>query len=275
MSEPADASRSNGIGAVPGLVRVGAELWWHATGWAIKTSLRGSGRLLHAAASAPSAAVAAAFPQTSASADVKSARRAAPQTLAGDGNGAPPRLGSLHDRGEELIRKSRDVRFEEEAHPAYERILGELAPDEGRILLLLLTKGPQPAVDVRTGGPLGMISSQLIAPGLSMIGSRAGLRYVDRVPAYLNNLFRLGMIWFSRETLNDPLRYQVLEAQPDVLAAIHSVRQAKLVRRSIHLTPFGEDFCRTCLPVDTVTLEELPEHSTPDAAAKAPQPPAP
>ena len=41
--------------------------------------------------------------------------------------------------------------------------------------------------------------------------------------------------------------YQVLEAQPDVLAAIHSVKFAKVVRRSIHLTPFGEDFCRTCL----------------------------
>ena len=40
-------------------------------------------------------------------------------------------------------------------HPAYERILGELAPDEARVLLLLLEKGPQPSVDVRTGGPIG------------------------------------------------------------------------------------------------------------------------
>jgi hypothetical protein len=194
------------------------------------------------------------------------------RSRARDRNGVPE--DSLRARGEELIRKSRDVRFEADAHPAYERMLGELAPDEGRILLLLLTKGPQPAVDVRTGGPLGMISSKLIAPGLSMIGSRAGLRYVDRVPAYLNNLFRLGMIWFSRETLNDPLRYQVLEAQPDVIAAIHSVRQAKVVRRSIHLTPFGEDFCRTCLPIDTGPFEQLPEHRVPEKAAKEPQPPA-
>ena len=40
------------------------------------------------------------------------------------------------------------------------------------------------------------------------------------------------------------MEYQVLEAQPDVLEAMHSVRRAKVVRRSIHLTPFGEDFCR-------------------------------
>jgi len=92
-----------------------------------------------------------------------------------------------------------------------------------------------------------------------MIGARAGCRYVDRVPSYLNNLFRLGMVWFSRETLRDPARYQVLEAQPGVLEAIHSVRYAKVVRRSIHLTPFGEDFCQAVLPLDHSELESAGE----------------
>ena len=82
------------------------------------------------------------------------------------------------------------------------------------------------------------------------------------------------MIWFSRETLRDPLRYQVLEAQPDVLEAIHSVRQAKVARRSIHLTPFGEDFCRVCLSSEATALDELPEHSAPPAASISSQPPA-
>ena len=48
---------------------------------------------------------------------------------------------------------------EDDGHPAYARILDELAPDEARILLLLLRSGPQPSVDVRTGGPVGMVSS--------------------------------------------------------------------------------------------------------------------
>jgi hypothetical protein len=108
---------------------------------------------------------------------------------------------------------------------------------------------------------------------MSMIGARAGCRYVERVPSYLNNLFRLGLVWFSRETLRDPLPYQVLEAQPEVLEAIHSVRYAKVVRRSIHLTPFGEDFCRVCLTSDGTALSELPPHSTPRRTDRAPQPP--
>jgi hypothetical protein len=93
------------------------------------------------------------------------------------------------------------------------------------------------------------------------------------VPSYLNNLFRLGMVWFSRETLRDPIRYQVLEAQPDVLEAAHSVPYAKFVRRSIHLTPFGEDFCRVCFMEDADRAEDLPEHSLPPEADKSPQPP--
>ncbi len=187
---------------------------------------------------------------------VRGGRRTSARSENNSDHSAEPR--TLREEGELLLHKSRDVRFEVEAHPAYERILSELAPDEGRILRLLLLEGPQASVDVRTGGPLGLVRSRLIAPGLSMIGARAGCRYVDRVPSYLNNLFRLGMVWFSRETLRDHTRYQVLEAQPEVLEAIHSVRQAKMVRRSIHLTPFGEDFCRVCLAPDERELRELP-----------------
>ena len=180
---------------------------------------------------------------------------------------------TLREEGELLLHRSRDVRYEIEGHPAYERILSELAPDEGRVLRLLLLHGPQPSVDIRTGGPIGLVRSRLVAPGLSMIGARAGCRYVDRVPSYLNNLFRLGLVWFSRETLRDPLPYQVLEAQPEVLEAIHSVRQAKVVRRSIHLTPFGEDFCRVCLTSDGRVDEEFPAHAVPRRTDRAPQPP--
>jgi hypothetical protein len=306
-------SGASGLGALPGMARVGAELGWHSAGWVAGASMRAAVRLARAATSAQSAAelvedvrvmvrqaardlidvtdledrlrdsgaassgvakaVASVVPQPPSSASASAGIQVGSRRASG-GNGAVVDT-TLTDRGAQLIRLSRDVHFEDEAHPAYERILSELAPDEGRVLLLLLTKGPQPAVDVRTGGPLGLISSKLIAPGLSMIGSRAGLRYVDRVPAYLNNLFRLGLVWFSHETVPDHMRYQVLEAQPDVLAAIHSVRQAKVVRRSIHLTPFGEDFCRTCLPVGPAELAALPHHSAPPEDKKVSKPPAP
>lgn len=176
---------------------------------------------------------------------------------------APEHEPTLRERGEELLERSRDVWSDEEPHPAYVRILEDLAPDEARILMLMLRAGPQPAVDVRSGGRMGRVSSRLLASGLTMIGAAAGLRYADEVPAYLNNLFRLGLVWFSSEQVEDPMDYQVLEAQPDVLEAMQSVRFPKLVRRSIHLTPFGINFCRTCL-VDPAEATDLPEHGAPE-----------
>jgi hypothetical protein len=159
-----------------------------------------------------------------------------------------PTVAWLRERGAELLRRSAEIELEEDAHPAYAQILGQLAPDEARILRLFVQKGPQPAVDVRTGGPIGMIKDELVAPGLNMLGREAGVRNVERVPQHLNNLYRLGLIWFSREEVPDQSRYQVLEAQPEVSDAMEQVGRARTIRRSIHLTPFGEDFCTTCLP---------------------------
>ena len=152
----------------------------------------------------------------------------------------------LRRRGADLLRKSADVTYSEDAHPAYARILESLSPDEARILRMLIA-GPQPSVDVRSSSPVPN-NSELVAPGLSMIGGLAGCRYPDRVPMYLNNLYRLGLVWFSREALDDKV-YQVLEAQPDVQAAVASVKRGKTIRRSIHMTPFGDDFVRVCLGI--------------------------
>jgi len=169
-----------------------------------------------------------------------------------------PTTAELRERGAELLRRSADLDDEEDAHPAYARILGQLAPDEARILRLLAIEGPQPSVDVRTGGPMGLIKDELVAPGLNMIGMEAGVRHPERVKSQLNNLYRLGLIWFSREQLEDQSRYQVLEAQPEVSDAVEEAGRGRTIRRSIHLTPFGHDFCSTCLPLDTAEIDALP-----------------
>jgi Abortive infection alpha len=255
--------------AIPGMARLAARAWWNTTRWTVGTSLRATQRIAEVALRPASAGELIG--------DVRHSVQEAARELVGldaaeqlpSSNGQP----TLQQRGQQLLYLSRDVNYEEHAHPAYERLLDSLAPDEARILRMLLLTGPQPAVDVRTGGPLGLLNSRLIAPGMSMIGPRAGLKYVERVPSYLTNLNRLGLIWFSRETLRDPERYQVLEAQPEVLDAIHSVRAAKVVRRSIQLTPFGEGFCRASLLTEPERHKHLPEHASP-ARPRAPQPPA-
>ncbi|KRC52833.1 MULTISPECIES: Abi-alpha family protein [unclassified Nocardioides] len=275
--------------SLPGLARVAGSAAMHTASWGVRTTTRNWLRVGKAVTSRDEAvslirdvgsyvnALGEVARQVSGGVPVAEALTRAGESLGAtserpvpiaspvvDGHVVASRPQTLRERGNELLEKSRDVWSKDDRHPAFDRILDELAPDEARILVMLLRNGPQPSVDIRTGGPIGMVSSQLVAPGLNMVGPRAGLRYLEQVPSYLNNLFRLGLVWFSREAVHDHMEYQVLEAQPDVLAALHSVKFAKVVRRSIHLTPFGEEFCKLALVDETVaTSPDLPEHEAP------------
>jgi hypothetical protein len=240
------------VQSAPGLLRLAAMSGLHLAEWTLKATVETGGDVVRSLAKGE-------LPTDTLTAIVGDLRTVGRQALGLHQQGdtvLPAKVlpaGStgeeLRNRGAALLYRSADVWFTEEVHPAYERILDELSPDEARILRFLAIEGPQPAIDVRTGRPLG-IGSELVAGGLSMIGLRAGVRDMSRTSAFQNNLFRLGLIWFSREEV-DPTRYQVLEVQPEVAEARQKAgRMAKIVRRSIHLTPFGEDFCGVCLPLD-------------------------
>jgi hypothetical protein len=238
--------------AAPTLARAATMSGWRMLTWTISTSLAGSRAVVRATLNGePPAAV-----MQSLGADLRSAAwralglgedvddRGVPESVAPTGSTTD----DLQSRGADLLRRSNDVRITEDSHPAYARILAEITPDEARILRFLYQQGPQPAIDVRTNRPLG-IGSELVAGGLSMIAEHAGCRNVDRIHPYLTNLFRLGMIEFSKEQVTNPQRYQLVEAQPKVSEAIKRAgRWPRTVHRSIHLNSFGEDFCAACLP---------------------------
>ena len=255
MTDGADIVRG-----LPGLVRVAASASWRAVSWTVNSSVGVSTELVRRAMSGePPAQVLADMSAEFRSfarhalglADDNGAGNRFPRTLS-SGSAASGASSSedLRERGESLLRQSADVTVTEEGHPAYARILSELTPDEARILRFLYLNGPQPAVDVRTNRPLG-IGSELVAGGLSMIAEHAGCRHVDRIHPYLTNLNRLGLIEFSKEQVENPNRYQLIEAQPKVAEVLRRAGRApRTVHRSIHLNAFGQDFVLTCLPVD-------------------------
>lgn len=233
------------VQAAPGLARIAASMAWRGASEIANVYAESASRVVRAASQGESAE---AVQQTTAELraylrqliGVREAERSQPS---GDASTEALRL-----RGEELLRQSADVSVDVDSHPAYMRILDALAPDEARILRFLARSGPQPAVDVRAGLPF---ASALVAQGCTMVAEEAGCRHQERVHAYLNNLHRLGLVWFSREPLRDARRYQVLEAQSEVTDALErGGRTARTVRRSIVLTSFGEDFCAICLPLE-------------------------
>jgi hypothetical protein len=234
------------VQAAPGLARIAVSMAWQGATEIANVYAENASRVVRAASQGESTAEA--VQETTAE------LRAYLRQLIGVSEGPRTRAGgdastsALRRRGEELLRQSADVSVDVDSHPAYMRILDALAPDEGRILRFLAKEGPQPAVDVRAGLPF---ASALVAGGCTMVAEEAGCRHRERTHAYLNNLHRLGLVWFSREPLRDAPRYQVLEAQSEVTDAMErGGRTARTVRRSIVLTPFGADFCSICLPLE-------------------------
>jgi hypothetical protein len=256
----------------PALARLAAGMWWRATKRGVIGSAHSGIRLSRAAADP----VLTAEVMVEIGSELRDYARdllgvteleqrvralgAPPVKAAADRNGTVNGEVSgnlaLRIKGALLLQAAAQLRDHEETHPAYARILTELAPDEARILRLLATGGPQPSVDVRASHLIG-VGSELIAFGLNMVGPEAGVAHRERVSAYLNNLERLGLIWFSREPIDDSVAYQVVEAQPEVLEALKSATRAKTLQRSLILTAFGKDFCETCLPLDPAEVEAL------------------
>ncbi|TQL66805.1 uncharacterized protein DUF4393 [Nocardioides albertanoniae] len=277
--------------ALPGLLRISAVTVAHTAGWGLKTYARSVGRVAKAVVDpneavrlsedvASNARQVTGFAKRVATGNpitglleryalpAAENARTAMEGRAARVNGAAPAASPerLRRTGEELLRRSRDVWDDNERHPAFVAILNELAPDEARVLVLMLKEGPQPAVDVVEGGLFGALrGSRTVAHGLTMIGPQASVRFPSLVPQYLDNLTRLGLVRQSEDPVADLVRYQVVEAQPDVLEAVHSTGGTRIKRRSILLTPFGQDFARACFAGGDA-LDELPVHHAPPDA---------
>jgi hypothetical protein len=246
-----------GLSSIPPAVRLAAGAWFRGAVFGAELGLRSAERIgdaaLHVAGLAGGAG--------------EGVARAADDVINGrDGSSsAPPRdnepVNSLRRRGADLLDRAADVYDGGEVHPGFARIIDQLAPDEARILKLLINDGPQGIVYVNKAAPFG-IGAREIARRLSMIGHEAGCLHIELVPAYLDNLVSHGLVAIRRDALEDELPYQVIEAQPEVIDAMReaggTVFRGQITRRSIHLTDFGRTFCQVCFPPEHLTGDHQP-----------------
>jgi hypothetical protein len=290
--EPSPAMGPPGIETVSGIARIAAGAWLRGATWGLGTTVKATRRLGEAAVSGESAAQLIdelreealenlrlvlgvvereprAAPITDAFNSIVPERRPAPDP---DRDTAE----SLRDRGTALLERAAEVdRGGTAIHPGFDRIIDQLAPDEARILKLLGNDGPQPIVYIHRAAPMGL-GAREVARRLSLIGREAGCLRPELLPAYIDNLVRLGLIAIRRDPVTDEQAYEVVEAQPEVIEALRSVSgtlfRGQISRRSVHLTDFGRTFCQVCFPPGQITgeFEAVMAEAEPD-----PPPPAP
>lgn len=82
-----------------------------------------------------------------------------------------------------------------------------------------------------------------------MIAEMAGCRWPGSDQEYLANLYRLGLVRFSAEPVDDYRRYALIEVQPRATEAVAKAKATLSIYRSIYLSPFGRQFCKVCIDV--------------------------
>lgn len=251
----ADIAKLNpGVVGFGGLAKIGSALAWKAVGWATKGSVESTRQLLREVSSGEPIvdivdsrveAVRGAAWRALGLGDSEKVR----ETTERNGN-VRSSYRDLRTQGDRLLEMSTDPLSQpKNEHPAFARILEELAPDEARILRFMALAGPQPALDVRSKTPFN-VGSERLAGGINLIAQMAGCTYPERNQQYLANLNRLGMVRFSEEQVEDPRRYSFIEAQPVVSDAMAKAKKARTVYRSIYLSLFGHQFCDVCFTMD-------------------------
>lgn len=135
-------------------------------------------------------------------------------------------------------------------HPAFAGIVDQLVPDEALIVSLFAKRGHLPLLEVQAGTLLAR-DGQTVVEHLSGIGETVGARHPEHVPAYIENLCRLGLVRIVKPDPADSDLYELLEASPECAEARRRVADElkltpKLRRRQARLTAFGRWFCDAC-----------------------------
>lgn len=163
---------------------------------------------------------------------------------------------SLSDLYANLLAASMDKATATGAHPAFVEIIRQLTPDEAKLVSLFLRDMSFPLLNVRwefkvqTEGKMG---GKEVLVNFSLLGEIAGCEFNHLIPAYIDNLCRLGLaeiplMWVYMT----PGVYDPLEQSPTVMAVKAQIElnpelRATVERRGLRVTELGKQFAHICV----------------------------
>jgi hypothetical protein len=159
-----------------------------------------------------------------------------------EGHGEPLRAAMA-----ELLNRSIGFGREKAKEYLYAIILRQLTPDEARILSALSGGSPFPLIDVAERTNLGG-AGRVVLRNASTVGKAAGVSLGDQVPSYLTRLIGLGLADIDEEAPSLETQYEILMTDEVVRQAENSVKRAKFIRRTVHISRLGAQFWEACDP---------------------------
>lgn len=144
----------------------------------------------------------------------------------------------------------------QKAHPAFVDIIKQLTPDEAKIVRgFTANQTINPLISIKASSSNKTISDghQIVLRNFSQIGQRAGCEHLHLVPAYLDNLVRMGLceipegLFYTNDELYSPLinHSEVIEIRNKMK---NSNRESDVQKGTLRVTDFGRQFAMACCP---------------------------
>lgn len=160
----------------------------------------------------------------------------------------------LSDLYLELLGKSMHKDYQSDVHPAFAKVLGELSPDEARLLSAFSgTYAPALITMATKPGPDQEITERTL---YIFVKDHEPLRRQDAFPTYFENFKRLRLLEVD-ELRNLPKAVGIVEEIVNLGRWRKNMQAAGLIPTAKHalveVTPFGRGFLNACLPPGSVT----------------------
>lgn len=144
----------------------------------------------------------------------------------------------------DLLDRSMYSRPDESRAALYLSLLGDLLPDEARILAALSDGATYPVIDIAE--PLLGTSTVLVLTNASTVGRAAGVSLPHHTPLYVNRLVLAGLAVIGPEGGNAMYDdYEMLLTDAAVNLAIakarRGIRSARVIRRTVRISELGQE----------------------------------
>ncbi|MGH8506277.1 MAG: Abi-alpha family protein [Stenotrophobium sp.] len=159
---------------------------------------------------------------------------------------------ALPDLMRDLLERSTEQTQEECEAEYFLRVLKTLVPDEARILSALSDGASHPLIHVAAGSLFGAPTRQVVE-NVSSIGKVAGVQWASETPTYVTRLRNLGLVETGPEQPSLLVKYQILETDSAITAAIEQIKtagrqKATIVRQSLKISRLGQALWDACHP---------------------------
>lgn len=178
-----------------------------------------------------------------------------PPHIAGPALEALRYTGSIEELKElyaNLLASSMDSATTNDAHPSFVEIIKQLSSEEAKLLTALISTEQEPALTIRNNREDNAGGRDQFR-NFTVLGEKVGVPDYDRIPNYLDNLCRLGLLEIpaSYALIGENI-YKPLDEHPVVKAIAESIdnekgRKSELIHKTIIVTGLGRQFINACV----------------------------